>query len=264
MTRTLHLDKPLAVFDIEATGINRKTDRIIDLCIIKWLPNGETETLNYRLNPGMPIPAESTEIHGITDSDVADSPAFESVAQEILEQLTGCDLAGFNLIHFDIPMLQEEFLRAGLSFNPDDYRVLDAQKIYHRREPRDLSAALKFYAGKEHENAHGAEADVIATMEVIKGQIAMYEDLPVDMDQLDTYCNQRDPSWVDRTGRLKWLNEKVVVNFGKQQGQPLEQLAKSEPGFLKWIIKNDFPRDTQEIVRHFLEGGTSVWFKPTS
>lgn len=261
MTRNLNLTRPLAVFDIEATGINRKHDRIIDLCIIKWFPDGHEETFNYRVHPGMPIPAESTAIHGIRDADVADCPKFGSVAREIYQLLDNCDLAGYNLLHFDIPMLQEEFARAGLDFDLNFHLVLDAQKIFHRKEPRDLTAALKFYAGKEHEDAHGAEPDVRATIDVIKGQLAMYEDLPLTMDELDAFCNQRDPNWVDRAGRLKWQNDQVVVNFGKQQGQPLEKLAKTERGFLTWILKNDFPRDTRDIVSHFLDGGTSAELK---
>ena len=249
------LEKPLAVFDIESTGINRKVDRIIDLSIITLMPDGSRKSDYFRINPSVSIPLETTEIHGISNADVADSPLFKDVAMDIMKAFGDSDLAGYNLLHFDIPILIEEFARCNLRFDTQNRRVLDAQKIYHKKEPRDLSAALAYYAGEDHSGAHSAVDDVEATIKVIEGQFKMYDDLPQTMDEISDYCNPKNPEWVDRAGRLKWQNKKVVINFGKQQGADLEELAISDRGFLNWILKNDFPRETQDIVRHFMNGG---------
>ena len=249
----LKLERPLAVFDIESTGINRSLDRIIDLSILKIDPSGDKKFHNFRVNPGIPIPPETTAIHGIRDEDVKDAPLFKELAGEILAVLDNCDLAGFNAIYFDIPLLEEEFIRAGHYFNSRSRYFLDAQKIFHKKEPRDLSAALQFYCDKDHSGAHQAQDDVQATFEVIEAQLRRYDDLPNSMAELHAYCNPRQPNWVDRTGKLKWDKKDVVINFGKKQGQSVKQLALTDPGFLKWILKNDFPRDTKDIVRHILE-----------
>lgn len=251
----IQLDRPLAVFDIESTGLNRQTDRIIDLAIIKLMPDGSREQKTYRVNPGIPIPAESSAIHGITDDDVKDCPAFEAVAQQVADFIGDADLGGFNIIHFDIPMLLAEFARAGIAFSIDDRRTIDSQRIFHRKEPRDLSAALQFYCGRDHEGAHSAFDDVEATIDVLNGQFERYEDLPTSPDELDEFCNPRDPNWIDRTGRLKWNeNDEPVINFGKNANRRLKDLALLEGGFLKWILKSDFPLDTKEIIRDALNG----------
>lgn len=250
----LHLERPFAVFDIESTGINRKVDRIIDLAIIKLRPDGKRDSYSYRVHPGTPIPPESTAVHGITDADVDGCPSFSEIAETVHEVLEGCDLGGFNVLHFDIPLLTEEFARAGIVFRLDDRRVVDAQRIFHRKEPRDLSAALQFYCGEMHLDAHGALADVEATLRVMEGQFERYPDLPTDMDELEAFCNPRDPAWADRTGRLKWVEDQVVINFGKNQGKSLRTLVSEDNGFLNWILKNDFPADTKDLVRNALAG----------
>jgi len=250
----IKLDRPIAFFDIESTGISPRADRIIELCIIKIMPDKTESTHTFRVNPQRPIPSETTEIHGITDEDVADCPIFPAIAQEVSDLLEGCDLGGYNIGRFDIPMLAEEFSRAGINFEIESRRILDAQRIYHRKEPRDLSAALKFYCGEEHTNAHGAEADVIATIKVFDGQIERYPDLPHDMDELDDYCNQRNPTWVDRTGRLRWLNGEVALNFGKKKDMLLKDTIKNDPGFIKWMLRSDFPADTRKIIEDAIEG----------
>ena len=255
-TFPLKLDKALIVYDIESTGINRKADRIIDLCALKLFPDGESKIYNFRVNPQMPIPPESSLIHGITDEDVKNSPPFIEIAHEIKELFEGCDLAGFNILQFDIPILQEEFIRAGMTFSVKGVRILDAQKIYHKKEPRTLSAALKFYCGEAHETAHNAESDVQATYEVIKAQLTHYGDLPQNMDELHKFCTYKDPSWVDQAGRLKWQGDEIVINFGKKQGQVVRELRLTDPGFLNWILKNDFPPDTKDIVKDLLNGGS--------
>lgn len=250
----IDLTVPLATFDIEATGIGTRTDRIVEICIIKLMPDGTQTTHTYRINPQIPIPAETTAIHGITDADVATCPTFTELADELLELLKGCDLAGYNLLRFDIPMLVEEFRRAGRKFDPDACRVIDVQRIFHQREPRDLSAALKFYCGTEHTGAHGAEADVVATIQVLQGQLERYQDLPADIEELDKYCNQRDPSWVDRSGRLRWLNGEVSINFGRKKGISLRELIQTDSGFIDWILRSDFPADVRDLIEAAREG----------
>ena len=254
--RTLNIttDKPLAFFDIEATGINFRTDRIIELAIVKMMPDGSRETHEFRFNPERPIPAEATAVHGIKDSDVKDCPTFSQTAPKIAAILEGCDFGGYNVIHYDIPLLQSEFERVAVPFVTDGRRIIDAQKIFHKREPRDLSAALQFYCNDTHTGAHGALSDVEATIRVLEGQFQRYADLPSDIDTLSEYCDQRDPSWADRKGRFKWVNGELIINFGKKQGKLLRDIARFEPSFLRWMITSSFPPDTTVIARNALEG----------
>jgi DNA polymerase-3 subunit epsilon len=249
------LDRPLAVFDIESTGINPRTDRIIELSIVKLLPpKGMQEVRTFVVNPGIPIPPESTAIHGITEADVAGKPLFRDMAAEIYRFLEGCDLAGYNIIRFDIPMLIEEFLRASINFSMEGRRLVDAQRIYHKREPRDLKAALQHYCGELFLEGHRAEADALATVRVLEGQFNRYPDLPRTMNELDKYCDLRDPAWVDRDGKLRWANGEIAINFGKKKGEKLSDLAKRDPNFLRWILKSDFASDTKAIVEKILNG----------
>ncbi len=246
------LTKPLAVFDIESTGLNRKTDRIIDLAIICLHPGGKRTSHTFRVNPGQPIPAEAAAVHGITDDDVKDAPAFRAVAAEVADVLADCDLAGFNVLRFDIPLLQEEFKRAGVPFTMEGRRVLDAQRIYHIKEPRDLSAALQFYCEQPHAGAHGALEDVEATVQVMEAQLERYADLPRDLAALDAMCNPKDPSWADETGKVRWLDGQLVLNFGQKQNQPLRDLVANERSYLEWMLRKDFPDDTKELIRNAL------------
>ncbi len=247
-------DKPIAFFDIEATGVNFRTDRMIELAIIKVMPDGARESHQFLLHPEGPIPPESTAIHGISDEDVKDCPPFRDIARTIASLLEGCDLGGYNVIHYDIPMLQAEFTRAGVPFEVENRRVVDAQKIFHKKEPRDLTAALKFYCGEEHTGAHGALPDVEATIKVLEGQLVRYPELPRDIDSLDGFCDQRDPSWADRKGRFRWVNGELTFNFGKKQGMLLRDVVRDEPGFLRWMLKGNFPPDVMVIAREALEG----------
>ncbi len=249
------LDRPLAVFDIESTGINPRSDRIIELSIVKLLPpKGLRELRTFIVNPGIPIPPESSAIHGITEADVAGKPLFRDLAPEIYRFLEGCDLAGYNIIRFDIPMLIEEFLRASINFSMEGRRLVDAQRIYHKREPRDLKAALQHYCGELFLEGHRAEADALATVRVLEGQFTRYPDLPRTMNELDKYCDLRDPSWVDRDGKLRWVNGEIAINFGKKKGETLSDLSKRDPNFLRWILKSDFASDTKAIVEKILNG----------
>ncbi len=246
----------MAILDIESTGINPRQDRIVELAIIKLHPDGRRETRVQRFNPEMPIPPEVAAIHGIRDEDVVSCPTFKAVAADLFRFLHGCDLAGYNIIRFDLPMLIEEFERASLHLNLDGVRVVDAQRIFHKREPRDLKAALAFYCNELHLGAHGAEADALATLRVLEGQMQRYSDLPRDVEGLDRYCSLRDKSWADREGRLKWVNGEVTINFGRKKGEFVRTLAKEDPGFLKWMLRGDFPSDTKDMVRQILEGRT--------
>jgi len=249
-----NLDRPLAIIDIEATGVNPRSDKIIDLAIVKIIPNGQRSIHTFRVNPGVPIPPETTKIHGISDKDVVNSPSFGEKAPEILQILEGCDIGGYNLIRFDVPMLVEEFLRNNIKFDIEGRRIIDAQRIYHKREPRDLSAALKYYCGEMHLGAHGAESDALATLQVFEGQFLKYSDLPRDIDELDKYCNTREPDWVDRTGKLRWVNGEIVLNFSRKKDESLRNIINHDPGFVKWILKGDFPRDMQEIILKAVQG----------
>lgn len=254
LAEKLNLTRPLAIFDIESTGVNPRADRIIELSIVKLHPDGSKEVKTWLVNPEMPIPHESTEIHGITDRDVATCPPFLFVVDEVDAFLADCDLGGYNLLHFDIPILEEEFARCGRDLGADSRRVIDAQKIFHKKEPRDLSAAVRFFCGREHEGAHGAEADAIATLDVLEGQFERYPDLPTTIDGIEREFNNIDPANVDRAGRFRWENGEVVVNFGKKKGAKLRDIAEDDRGFLKWMLKSDFPIDTRKVAEDALEG----------
>ena len=250
----LKLDRPLAVFDIESTGTNRRTDKIIDLAIVKLWPDGRRETHEFRFDPERPIPAEATAIHGISQSDVQGYPPFRQRAADVLAVLQDCDLAGYNVLGFDIPLLVEEFARAGVVWSVEGRRVFDAQRVFHKKVPRDLTAALAYYCGEMHVDAHGALGDVEATLRVLEGQLVKYPDLTHDLDGLDNICNPRDPAWVDRSGKLKWVDGEVTLNFGKYQGRKLREAVQQEPNLVRWMLRADFPQDTRDIVQSALNG----------
>lgn len=250
----IKLDRPLCFLDIESTGITPRSDRIIELAIIAIAPDGSETTKQWLLNPGIPIPLETVAIHGISDEIVRNCPTFAAAAHEIRAFIGDADLAGFNLARFDVPMLCEEFARAGVRFEADSRRILDAQRIFHTREPRTLAAALTFYCDKEHTDAHGAEADTRATIDVVVGQFKRYTDLPTNMEELDQLLNPRDPFNADRAGRFRWVKGHLTINFGKKKGTLVTDLMQSDPNFLKWIARSDFPMDTRAIAENALEG----------
>lgn len=250
----LRLERPLVVFDLEATGLNKRADRIVSIALVRYDPSGSVEQVNYLLNPGMPIPEEATAIHGITDADVKDAPGFAEMAEILEAHFAGADLAGYNVLGYDIPLLTEEFARASRPFALEGRRILDAQRIFFRNEPRDLSAALRYYCGEDHDQSHDALGDVLATIRVLAGQFRKYPELPAEMDALNDYCDPRDPSWVDRAGRLKWARSEVVFNFGKFQGQSLRDTVSADPNFITWLLRSDFPDDTKQIVRDAVNG----------
>ncbi len=252
LERLLPLERPLVVFDTETTGINARSDRIVEIACVKLHPDGRREVWVRRLNPGIPIPAASTAIHGISDADVAGSPRFAEVARELAEFLANADLAGYNITGFDLPVLRIEFLRAGILFEISQRRLLDAQRIFFAREPRHLAAAARFYCGLDHHGAHGALADAEMTLDVLVGQFQKYEDLPRAIGQLhELFCAGLDQD-MDPEGRFRLVNGQPTVNFGRNRGRRLKDMSREEPGFLHWILKGDFAAPVKEIARRFL------------
>lgn len=252
----LKLKKPLAFFDLETTGINLVHDRIVEICIAKAMPNGDIIIKTRRINPTIPIPIESSLIHGIYEEDIKDAPTFKTVAHVLAQFLEGADLAGFNSNRFDVPVLVEEFLRAGVDFSIHNRRLIDVQRIYHLMEPRSLSAAYKFYCNKDLINAHSAEADTLATFEVLNEMVQRYEgkvikdvrgneSIPVrnDMDALHELSASKV---VDLAGRMAF-NEKgeEIFTFGKHRDRLVKEILEKEPAYYDWMMKGDFPLDTK-------------------
>jgi len=254
MSFPLPLVRPLVVFDIESTGISPRKDRIIELAAVKVMPDGSEISKCWLLNPTVHIPEETTAIHGIADEDVKDCPTFLDKSKEIFAFFDGCDLSGFNADRFDIPCLEEEFARCAMNFASGRRKHVDVQRIYHRMEPRDLTAAVRFYCGRSHDGAHGAEADTAATLEVLKAQLGRYSDLPKDVDALDEYLVPHDPLNADRNGLFRWKDGEWTVNFGKKRGESLKRIMINEPNFLKWMLKGDFDTDARMIASDALEG----------
>ena len=252
----LNLKKPLVIFDLETTGINVTQDRIVEASFIKVMPSGRHVENTMRLNPEQPIPIESSMIHGIYDRDVKDAPTFGSVARELYQFLEGCDLAGFNLIRFDVPVLIEAFAREGIEFDIGSRKLVDAQKIFFMMEKRTLSAAYEFYCNKTLEGAHGAAADTQATLEVLQAQVERYANRPVtDMKGNEVGVIRNDvnalhqvsaANMVDLAGRMSLNEEGVeVFNFGKHKNKPVAEVLEKEANFYDWMMKGDFPQDTK-------------------
>ena len=243
----LNLKNPIVFFDLETTGTNINSDRIVEICYLKVYPNGNEESKTLRINPEMPTPAESSAVHGIYDADVADCPTFKEVAKSIANDIEGCDLAGFNSNRFDIPVLAEEFLRAGVDIDLNRRKFIDVQTIFHKMEQRTLSAAYKFYCNKSLENAHTAEADTLATYEVLKAQLDRYPDLKNDVAFLSQYsCYSNN---VDFAGRMVYNDKgEEVINFGKYKGRLVTEILKSDPGYYSWIMNGDFPLNTKKML----------------
>lgn len=245
--RNLKLTRPIAFIDLETTGVSVGSDRIVEISILKLLPDNTTQVHTFRINPGMPIPAEASAIHGIYDKDVAECPTFKEEALAIANILEQCDLAGYNSNRFDIPLLVEEFMRAEVDFNVQDRKLVDVQNIFHKLEQRTLSAAYKFYCNKTLENAHSAEADVRATFEVLLAQIEKYEDLQNTVAFLHTFSGSSD--FVDLAGRIvRNKNGVEVFNFGKHKGKPVAQVFKEEPSYYNWMMEGDFPLYTKRVI----------------
>ena len=243
----LKLHKPLCVFDLETTGTNVGKDRIVEICIMKVNPDASRETKTWLVNPEMDIPAEVTAIHGISNEDVKDAPTFKDIAPKVMDMIGGTDLGGFNSNRFDVPLLAEELLRAEVDFDLSKFRLVDAQVIYHKREPRNLSAAYQYYCGKELVNAHSAEADVTATFEVLDAQVGKYDDLPTDIAGLSDYSYHN--KFADLAGFIAFDNKgEEIFSFGKYKGQKVRDVFAKDIGYYGWIQNADFPLYTKKVL----------------
>ena len=252
----LKLKNPIVFFDLETTGVNVTQDRIVELSMVKTMPDGQVLSKTMRINPERPIPTESSLIHGIYDEDVKDAPIFKDIARELLQFLEGCDLAGYNIIRFDVPVLVESFARVGIEFDISHRKLVDAQKIFHLMEKRTLAAAYEFYCSKTLEGAHGAEADTRATIEVLQAQVNRYlnktvvdmkgNELGVIRDDVAALHKVSVANMVDLAGRMSFNDDGVeVFNFGKHKNKPVSEVLEREPNFYDWMMKGDFPQDTK-------------------
>ena len=243
----IELTKPLAFFDLETTGITIGSDRIVEISILKLMPDGEKLIYTKRVNPEIPIPAGASKVHGIFDQDVAHEPVFKQLAPEINAFIGNADLAGYNSNKFDIPMLVDEFLRVGVAFDMKGRRMVDVQNIFHKMEQRTLAAAYKFYCNKEIENAHSAEADILATFAVFEAQLQRYPTLAKDVDGLHQFTAMTQN--VDLAGRIVFNEKKEeVFNFGKHKGRPVSDVFSKEPSYYEWMMNGDFPAETKQVL----------------
>lgn len=256
----LNLSKPLAVFDLETTGIKVATDRIVEISIVKIFPGGDQKIYTKRINPTIPIPPQTTEIHGITDADVKNAPTFKELAHELNQFIGNSDLAGYNSNKFDIPLLVEEFLRADVDFDLRGRKFVDVQNIFHKMEPRTLKAAYKFYCGKDLVNNHSAEADTLATYEILKAQLDMYKGVTIKTKEdreiepvvnniaaLSEFSVQYQN--VDLIGHIVFDDKQdEVFNFGKYKGKSVEKVFQKEPSYYDWMMKGDFPLSTKKVI----------------
>lgn len=250
---SLELERPLVVFDLETTGTQIGRDRIVQIALVRLMPTGTRTEWQNLVNPGIPIPLEATAVHGISDLDVADAPALEDVAPDLMPLLEGADLAGFNVLRFDLPFLAEELHRVGVAWDTSALRVVDALRIYHHFERRDLSAAARFYLQREHDNAHDAMADVLTTADVLMAQLVRYQDLPRNVAELGEFCGDRKRS-PDAAGKLAYNDHGAVcLGFGKYRGWTIETIGRNDPGYMQWLFtKAELPGSTLAIMRGIL------------
>ena len=243
----LSLTRPLCFFDLETTGVNVAKDRVVEISILKVFPNGNKESKTWLVNPEMPIPPQTTAVHGITDEKVANEPTFKQLSKDIYSMIKGSDLAGFNSDRFDIPLLAEEMLRAEIDVDFKKHLTVDVQTIFHKMEKRNLSAAYKFYCGKDLDNAHSAEADTNATYEVLKSQIEKYDELENDVSKLSAFSTRRKS--VDFAGFVVVDEDgEAAFNFGKHKGKKVVEVLEREPGYFSWLLNADFPRYTKKVL----------------
>lgn len=243
----LRLTRPIIFFDLETTGLNISTDRIVELSYLKVFPDGEEESRTMRFNPGIPISRQASEITGITDDDVKDKPRFAECAAQLADIFSGSDLAGYNSDKFDVPLLVEEFLRAGVAFDIDKAQRIDVQTIYHKKERRTLSAAYRFYCDKDLENAHSASADTRATYEVLQAQLDRYDDLRPEVGALAEYSKQTRN--VDLAGRIVLdEHDNAVFNFGKYRGRRVLDVLRTDSGYYSWMMQGDFTQNTKQVL----------------
>jgi len=248
----LKLTKPIVFFDLETTGVNIGTDRIVEISILKVFPNGNKESKTWLVNPEIEIPAEATAVHGITNEKVVTEPTFKELAKKINELIAGCNLAGFNSNRFDIPLLAEELMRAGIDFDMNNRKAIDVQVIFHKKEQRTLSAGYQFYCGKNLEDAHSAEADTNATYEILLAQLEKYDDIGNTVDSLSEFSSHRDRA--DFAGFVLFNDaEKEIFSFGKYKGRTVEEVLIENPGYYAWMQNADFPLYTKKVLKDIKE-----------
>ncbi|RPI01703.1 MAG: 3'-5' exonuclease [Calditrichaeota bacterium] len=252
--RRLELKRPLVFFDLETTGLDFSRDRIVQFAFLRINPDRSQDEWTALVNPGMAIPADAVQVHQITDAMVADKPLFKEYAPQIFNFINHCDLCGFNIINFDVPFLQVEMERNGYSISIQSIRILDAQVIYHKNEPRNLAAAFRFYCHGEHTQAHDAMADVRATLAVLNAQLERYTDIPSEMDGLHAYCNQRDNRFVTVDRKFMWKNDEAVLSFGKHRGKSVQWLVENEKDYLLWMKNGDFSDETKKLIEQAFLG----------
>ncbi len=246
----LQLQRPLAFIDLETTGISISTDKIVEIAIVKIMPDGNKQVKRKLINPQMPIPSGASDVHGITDEMVKDAPTFKQVANELKQYMDNCDIGGYNSNRFDIPLLIEEFVRAGMEFSTDGRKMVDAQKVFHQMEQRTLTAAYKFYCNKSLENAHGAEADATATMEVLLAQVERYPELGNNVESITKFTGEDDI--VDFARRFIKVDGVEVFNFGKHKGKLVTDVLKAEPQYYDWMMRGDFAMNTKQKLTEIL------------
>lgn len=250
----LELDKAIVFFDLETTGLDLQNDRIVQFAFLRIETSREQKEWLELVNPGIPIPVEASRIHGIKDDDVRQCPLLSEYAPAIKSFIRDCDFAGFNIAGFDVPMLCAEMERAGEPLDMEQRRIIDVKVIYHRREPRDLSAAYRFYCGREHDDAHDALSDVRATLAILEAQLERYGDLPQQTAALHDYCSSGDSRFVTRDRKLYWRHNEAYFSFGKHRGRSLKEISEEDRDYLMWMLRGDFPDQTQEVIRRALEG----------
>jgi DNA polymerase-3 subunit epsilon len=248
----LQFDKPVVFIDLETTGISAPHDRIVELTAIRLSPDGRRNVWTKRMNPGMQIPKSATDVHGITNEDVAGEPPFSFYAAELQRFLGDADLGGFGVSRLDIPLLETEFRRSGVEFSRRGRRILDAQILFHMLEPRDLAAAYKKYCGSDLVNAHTSEGDVEASIAVLDGILKQNPDLPRNVEGLNALCNREQENWIDSQGKFAWSSGVAVVGFGKYKGVPIRTVAQTDPGYFDWMLKSDFAEDTKGVAARAL------------
>jgi len=251
----VNLTRPLIFIDLEATGSDPTRDRLVEIGLIKALPDGSRAEYVQRVNPGVRIPAEVIAVHHITNEDIAQAPSFKDIAPQVLAFLEGCDLAGFGISRYDIPLLKEELKRCGLTLETEHRAVIDGLTIYHQRERRDLTAAYEFYCKKTLMGAHGAQADALASMEVLFAQLKRYPDLPQTLEGLHEYCNRQDERFVDSGRKMIWRDGEAAINFGKHKGVLLKDLVRKQRDYVEWIVSDGkFQQDVVDICWRALRG----------
>lgn len=253
-SRAFTLVRPLVCFDLETTGLDVQQDRIIEVSCVKRFPDGQREIWTRRVNPERPIAKEASAIHGISDADVARAPTFAQIARELAAFLYGCDVTGFNVERFDLPLLKNEFRRLGIQYPAGPTCVVDSCRLFARFEPRNLAAALRLYTGRELVGAHGAEADAVAALDVLEGQLARYAELPLDVAGLEEACHPREPHWVDDDGKLVWVEDEAALGFGKHKNRTLRALVREEPDYLRWMSNGNFSDLVRELCGAALGG----------